>query len=382
MPIVKLAGKGTSERTRPIFDKTVLDFLTAWQNALRRDKEAKTYTDLMSFAFWIRPNRLLAARRNYEGELRFGRGISFHIAPGNVPMNALYSFTFGLLSGTPNRVRLPSKESPALECALRILRETLAEYPDIEAENLLVRYPHDDEVTRAFSENARVRIIWGGDETIHTIAKAPLPVRSVEIKFADRVSLAIVGEDYLRYSEEEQKELARHFYNDTYLSDGLACSSPAVVVFTGKDRDKMIKPFFDALEIVAKAYPSDGVRTVARLTALYAHLAKTGEEVLYENTNLVVARVNEPDPDTYRGKFGLFYAATVPDLSYVLPYLGTRVQTVLYAGIDASEIKALVLNGAEGIDRIVPFGHALEMDFHWDGYDIIRTMSRIVEVMA
>lgn len=380
MPIVKFAGTGTTDRVRPIFDDRVLAYLSDWHDALRCDAEAKTYTELMAFAFWIRPQRLRVARTQYAGERRYGRGIAFHIAPGNVPMNALYTFVFGLLSGTPNRVRLPSKEAPALECALRILRKTLENYPDIAEENLLMRYPHDDDVTRAFSAEARVRVIWGGDDTIRTIEKAPLPVRSVEIKFADRVSLAVVGDDYLTYPEEKRAELARHFYNDTYLSDGLACSSPAVVAFVGT-REETVRTFFEALAPFAAEYPADGVRTVRRLTALYAHLAKTGEEVLYENRNLVVARAGAPDPDTYRGKFGLFYAVTVPDLDALEPYLTTRVQTVLYTGMDASGLAKCVAKGVPGVDRIVPFGHALEMDFHWDGYDMIRTMSRFVEVM-
>jgi hypothetical protein len=38
----------------------------------------------------------------------------------------------------------------------------------------------------------------------------------------------------------------------------------------------------------------------------------------------------------------------------------------------------VVSNGLSGIDRIVPVGKALDMGVIWDGYDLIRTMSRIV----
>jgi hypothetical protein len=34
-----------------------------------------------------------------------------------------------------------------------------------------------------------------------------------------------------------------------------------------------------------------------------------------------------------------------------------------------------------GIDRIVPIGNALDIDFKWDGYDLIKTLSRIVSVI-
>jgi hypothetical protein len=40
----------------------------------------------------------------------------------------------------------------------------------------------------------------------------------------------------------------------------------------------------------------------------------------------------------------------------------------------------VVKNRLSGIDRIVPVGKALEMDIIWDGYDIVRSLSRNIEV--
>ena len=37
-------------------------------------------------------------------------------------------------------------------------------------------------------------------------------------------------------------------------------------------------------------------------------------------------------------------------------------------------------NNLLGIDRIVPMGSALNIDIMWDGYDVIRSLSRIVTV--
>ena len=37
-------------------------------------------------------------------------------------------------------------------------------------------------------------------------------------------------------------------------------------------------------------------------------------------------------------------------------------------------------NKIDGIDRIVPIGQALDIDFYWDGYDINKILSRIVDV--
>jgi hypothetical protein len=33
-----------------------------------------------------------------------------------------------------------------------------------------------------------------------------------------------------------------------------------------------------------------------------------------------------------------------------------------------------------GVDRIVPIGTALDIGIYWDGYDLIRTLSRVILV--
>ena len=52
-----------------------------------------------------------------------------------------------------------------------------------------------------------------------------------------------------------------------------------------------------------------------------------------------------------------------------------------YFGVDKTELRDFVVNNRlSGIDRIVPIGKALDMDVIWDGYDIVRSLSRIIDV--
>jgi hypothetical protein len=56
-----------------------------------------------------------------------------------------------------------------------------------------------------------------------------------------------------------------------------------------------------------------------------------------------------------------------------------RYQTLTCFGVDEHALaEAVVLHGLAGIDRVVPVGKALEIGVIWDGYDLIRAMSRIV----
>ena len=38
-------------------------------------------------------------------------------------------------------------------------------------------------------------------------------------------------------------------------------------------------------------------------------------------------------------------------------------------------------NGVRGVDRIVPLGKTMELEFFWDGLDMIDAMSRYVDLL-
>ena len=52
---------------------------------------------------------------------RLGRGLVFHIAPSNVPLNFGYTFIFGLLSGNANIIKIPSKYFPQNEILIYLI---------------------------------------------------------------------------------------------------------------------------------------------------------------------------------------------------------------------------------------------------------------------
>ena len=73
----------------------------------------------------------------------------------------------------------------------------------------------------------------------------------------------------------------------------------------------------------------------------------------------------------------MFFDVTIDDVNALAPYINEKVQSLLYYGIDRDELKRFVIsNGLLGVDRIVPFGTALDIGVFWDGYDIIGQLSR------
>ena len=142
----------------------------------------------------------------------------------------------------------------------------------------LVRYERSREINDYFSELCDIRVIWGGDNTIAELRKSPISPRATEITFADRYSLAVIDSDV--YLERENRERAAlDFYNDTYLSDQNACTSPQVVVWLGNRADEAKKLFWDELRaLTAAKYPFQAIQGVDKLSKLY--LASAGYNTL------------------------------------------------------------------------------------------------------
>ena len=78
---------------RPLrpFCEEVQAFLSDVSTALLRDREARHYPDVVTFAFFCRSANLEQLRAEYPESDRLGRGVTFHIAPSNVPVNFAYS---------------------------------------------------------------------------------------------------------------------------------------------------------------------------------------------------------------------------------------------------------------------------------------------------
>ena len=85
--------------------------------------------------------------------------------------------------------------------------------------------------------------------------------------------------------------------------------------------------------------------------------------------------------ENLRGKFGYFYEIDATDINQVSHIVNKRYQTLTYFGVEKSYLIDFVMhNRLFGIDNITPIGSALEIGVFWDGYDIVRCLSRTVFV--
>lgn len=370
--------------SKQLFDNSIIEFLNYTSKEIMKDSRSRMYSDVVTFAFWIRKSSIvkLNGKYNDEMQIKLGKGVAFHIAPSNVPVNFAYSLVSGLLTGNVNIVRVPSKEFPQVGIITDALNKALIEYPEMRQYVLCIRYDRDKDINDLLSSLADVRIVWGGDQTISELRKSPLQPRAGEITFADRYSLAVIDSD--RYMDIEDKErVAEDFYNDTFLTDQNACTSPRIVVWTGSQKQEAKKVFWDnEYRLVKKKYTFQSIQGVNKLTkAFLAAAEQFGVKILERKDNLIVrvAVLNVTEKlMEYRDNSGYFYEYDCDDIMSIAPLCkDNRCQTLGYIG-DKEMFLPLLISGVKGIDRVVPIGKTMDFDLIWDGYNLPALLTRTI----
>ena len=334
-----LAGILPNIPVRHPFEERAVAFLDAVSRILMTDQEAKRFSDVVTFAFWIRRASILKLRDCFEeaGSLRLGRGVIFHIAPSNVPVNFAYSLVAGFLTGNANIVRIPTKEFEQVRIIVCAWNRVLEKFEDMKPYSLLVRYGREKEINDFFSSIADVRIVWGGDATIAELRKSPLPPRSGEITFADRYSLAVIDADH--YLEQtDRTKAAEDFYNDTFLTDQNACTSPHIVIWSGKRIGEAKAEFWKHLHcLVKERYVIQPIQSVNKLTSACLIAAQMqGCRVIEAQDNLIT-RIAVPgisqDLMEYRDNSGYFFEYDCADIMELRELCDNkRCQTIAYIG--------------------------------------------------
>ncbi|NME82778.1 acyl-CoA reductase [Clostridium sp. SM-530-WT-3G] len=373
------------------FSAQVCNFLNELSKAIMLDKEAKKYADIITFGFFCRKANIERLKEKYIeiNKSHIGRGLSFHIAPSNVPINFAYSLVVGLLSGNSCIVRISSKKFEQTKIVCKLLSKVLKKHGGILKDYILIlNYNRDSNLTEYFSSICDSRIIWGGDNTINKIRKFNIPIRSIDIAFADRYSIAIINSmDIINHPN--MKKLAQDFYNDTYLYDQNACSSPRLIVWLGDNENIGIakKIFWSALhEFIVNKYTLESVIVVDKLLTSY-RCAICLEDIHIENLednliNRIQLNSLTDNIEDFKCAGGIFFEYSDNNLNSLASIITNKYQTVSYFGIDPLEIRKWVFkNGLTGIDRIVPIGKAADFSLVWDGCDLIRSLTRICDVM-
>ena len=384
-----VGSKNISKRSVLPYDNNICNFLGDLSDELNLNSESKNYPDIKTLAFWCRRQNINNLKKKFlSNETRVGLGLIFHITPSNIPTNFAYSLIFGLITGNSNIIKVPTQNFSQVEIICKSINKLLKKkHRSIGKMISIIRYSDNDNYTKKISSICNARLIWGGDNSIKNIRKFPLNQRALDIAFADRYSFCVMNtSEVMKLGEKEIKRLVERFYNDTYLVDQNACSSPHLIVWLGKKVDKARNKFWKHLHYhVNKKYILTETASVDKYTQLCSHILNLNNLKKYElyNNSIYTTFLKNLDKNIHelRGKWGFFYEYNINDLNKMKNYINNKYQTLTYFGLNKDILKNFIIkNQLEGIDRVVPIGQALDISFFWDGYDLNRTLSRVVDI--
>ncbi len=370
------------------FNETVCDFLDFLSKYLMKSQYSNNHSDIKTFAFFCRKKNVLNLKKKFGNSgFRKGLGLLFHITPSNIPTNFAYSLLFGLLSGNKNIVKVPSKSFPQIQIICDAINYSLKKFKHLKDMIKIVKYTSNDDFTKYLSSICDGRLIWGGNETIKRIKEFPVKEISRDLSFADRNSFCILNTSNLsRLSEKLIRSLVLKFYNDTFLVDQNACSSPHVVFWLGKKNNKVKKRFWSTLFEEAKhKYELEYSGVFYKHDKLLSDfITKKNIQSSKKYGNLIYCiELNDKkiNPSEMISKWGYFYEINIEKIDDLSHYSNIFTQTLTYFGFNKEDFNNLIKKkDLNGINRIVPVGQALDINLNWDGYDIINLLTKVIDL--
>ena len=372
------------------YDEEICKFLSRLSKELNKIKDSNMYPDIKTLSFFCREKNIERLKNNflkYDLNLRSGLGLLFHITPSNIPVNFAYSLIFGLLTGNSNIIKVPSNNFMQIKLICTVINKILKNnFKNIRDMINVVKYKDNDEFTKLISLKCDARIIWGGDNTIQKIRNFKINPRAFDLSFADRYSLSIINsKKFSHLKSSEVKKLLNKFYNDTYIVDQNACSSPHLVIWYGKIKKNTIEKFWSNLsEIVDKKYDLTEDMTMTKYTKLCKEIISNSNTSISKYKNNIYTidlKKLSKDINNFRGVYGYFYQTKIKNLNYINKIINKKVQTLTYFGFNKNFFQKFFTNNfLQGIDRVVPIGQALDIDLIWDGYNLNSTLTRIIDI--
>jgi len=374
-------------KTYKPFDEDILKSIDSLSKKIIHSKEAKISSEIMALGFWMRKSNIYSYKKRYgEDVTKFsnGLGMLFHVPPSNIETGFAYSLFFGLITGNTNILRLP-KNSEKIANFLISKINSLKKYQKKILKELiyLVTFERNDDLINNISNIVDARLIWGSDETIDFFKNLKTKISCRDMFFSDKFSLCLINsDDIVKLGKDEMNVLTKKFYNDTYLIDQNACSSPHLILWTGKNIENAKKKFWNKMSLFIKQnYNLKHFAAIDKFNSAMIYSASKNEKIKIDNHENYLIRINlkklDKKIDKLKGKWGLFYEFSNKNKFIINLPFSKKYQTMTYFGYKKKEIEKMINNSnIHSLNRLVPVGSSLDMNLYWDGYDIVSTLTR------
>ena len=197
--------------------KEVLKRIVDYTKSVSKDDESR--------AFGLFLKKLINLKENVK-LMAFGLGTVCHLGPGNVPINALYSWAVSYWCGNTNFTRISDQSSQTMKRLVDAICKLTHSNGDNE---IFVSKMSGEIFLRTVSYYCDGRILWGSDAVLGKI-KEEIPVKSAtrDIFFGTKKTAAIINTNRLiKLSETKKEKIVECMANDFFYEYGAPCTSPS-----------------------------------------------------------------------------------------------------------------------------------------------------------
>lgn len=384
-----IGNNNIDNRPLKVFNNEACLFLNNLSSSLLKDKVTRQYPDIISFAYWIRYSNIIKIKEKFRNIDNIGRGLVIHIVPSNVPLAFAYSFSLGLLAGNANFIKLSNNNYAQSDIVIKKIKSIIKnkKFKNINKMQVFAKYNNENsEITNELFLKCDARIIWGSDLTVNKLKTIKTSPRNIDLIFSDRYSVSLINLDSLKnINQSNLLTLINNFYIDNFYFDQNACSSTHLVFWHGNNKSLKNKFWSELHKLVKKKYKLTEYATISKLTKLQIdkiNFKNNISNLNFQNIlHVVTLKELNKDISNLRGFHGYFYEFHLKSLNYLKKFIDPKIQTLSYFGFDKNKLKkTFIKKRFRGIDRIVPFGKALEFSENWDGHDTINTLSRNINI--
>ena len=135
-----------------------------------------------------------------------------------------------------------------------------------------------------------------------------------------------------------------------------------------------------------KNYEMQPILSVDKLTTFYDQAIAYGNISREGSESNKIWRIKNSslnnDIELFRCSSGYFNENIIVSLDDILGIVNRKYQTVGYIGFTRDELKSWIeKNRPIGFDRFVPIGRTMDFSLKWDGYDLVDSLSRHIQII-
>lgn len=316
------------------------------------------------------------------------RGLVCHWLAGNVQILGLFALVQSIIAKNVNLLKVSARDNGVFQSLLEAFKGvsyTTADGLTITGDELLetvsvVYFSHDaEELGKEMSVQADVRIAWGGQTAVATVANYPSKIGAETVIFGPKLSCAVIAKEMLT-DEHTAKKLARRVSVDTSVFDQTGCASPHNLFI---ERGGNVSPerFTEILadcmkrteiQIPKPVVSAEEIAAIHSIRGVYDFKGKVIGSPTMTWTLLFDDR-RELCPPVYSRTLFVHEVSSIND---VVPLLSPDIQTV---GIEAPVDKAIDFASkanVRGVARCPQIGRMLNFEMPWDGVFLLDRLVR------